>query len=88
MAQDKITIRIDQRHGAPVAVFDALLVEVLIEDGTGHRVGTNVLRGMLKSHNAVVEALRVAQCEIQKGGTVDRDLVIAQIDSALKLAGA
>lgn len=40
---------------------------------------------MLNAYDAVVSALRVAKCEIEKGGTVDREQVLAQIEKALAL---
>jgi coenzyme F420-reducing hydrogenase delta subunit len=42
----------------------------------------------VNSHDALVAALKVAECEIQKGGTVDREIVLQRISEALKLAGA
>ena len=34
-------------------------------------------------YEAVLNALKVAQCEIEKGGTVDRELVLELIKAAL-----
>jgi hypothetical protein len=49
----------------------------------------DVLKSIVKcvnAHDALIEALKIAQCEIEQGGTVDRELVMQRIDAALKLA--
>lgn len=39
----------------------------------------------LNAYDAVVLALRIAKCEIENGGTVDRELVLKKINEALAL---
>lgn len=40
---------------------------------------------VLNAYDAVVLALRIAKCEIENGGTVDRELVLKKINEALAL---
>ena len=55
-----------------------------IATGTIYQMQRIALR--MNSHDALVNALEVARCEIVKCGTVDREAVISKIAAALELA--